>query len=94
MKIKSFIVLCVCAASLCNVNTTYASEDKSLDAVADVAIVRPGCLIATVAGSAVFVAVLPIAVISRSVKKTANTLVIHPAKATFTRPIGDFSDLE
>jgi hypothetical protein len=94
MKIKSLIVLCVFAASLCNVSPSYASEDKSLDAVADIAIVRPGCFIATVAGSAIFVAALPFAIISRSVKKTADTLVIHPAKATFTRPIGDFSDLE
>jgi hypothetical protein len=32
--------------------------------------------------------------VSGSVKETAHTLVVEPAKATFTRPIGDFSSLE
>ena len=62
-------------------------------AVADVALVRPGCFVTTVLGSAVFIVALPIAVISRSVKQTADTLVVQPAKATFTRPLGDFSTL-
>lgn len=62
--------------------------------VGDVVLARPGCLLATLLGSVVFVVSLPIAVTSGSVKETANTLVVDPAKATFTRPLGDFSSLD
>jgi hypothetical protein len=93
MKTKLLTVVCVTVIGLCSVNAGHASEDDPLDVVADVAIVRPGCFVATALGSVVFIAALPIAVISRSVKQTADTLVVQPAKATFTRPIGDFSTL-
>jgi hypothetical protein len=33
---------------------------------------------------------LPAAIPSRSTKKAAQALVVTPAKATFTRPLGDF----
>ena len=68
--------------------------ENSLGVVADVGLVRPSCLVVTVAGSALFVVLLPFAAISKSVKKTANTLVTTPAKDTFTRPLGDFSSME
>ena len=93
MKTKLLTVVCVTVIGLCSVNAGHASEDKSLEVVADVALVRPGCFVATVLGSAVFIVALPIAVISGSVKETADTLVVQPAEATFTRPIGDFSTL-
>jgi len=86
-------VVCVIVIGLCSVNAGHASEDDPLDVVADLALVRPGCFVATVLGSVVFIVALPIAVISRSVKETADTLVVQPAKATFTRPLGDFSTL-
>jgi hypothetical protein len=93
MKTKLLTVVCVTVIGLCSVNAGHASEDDPLDVVADVALVRPGCFVATMLGSVVFIVALPIAVISRSVKKTADTLVVQPAKATFTRPLGDFSTL-
>lgn len=93
MKTKLLTVVCVIVIGLCSVNAGHASEDDPLDIVADLALVRPGCFVATVLGSAVFIVALPIAVISRSVKKTADTLVVQPAQATFTRPLGDFSTL-
>ena len=94
MKTKLLTVVCVTVIGLCSVNAGHASEGDSIAVVADVALVRPGCFVATVVGSAVFIAALPIAVISRSVKETADTLVVEPAKATFTRPLGDFSTLD
>jgi len=45
---------------------------------------------ATVVGSAVFVVTLPFAALSKSVKSTAHALVVVPAEATFSRPLGDF----
>jgi hypothetical protein len=64
-----------------------------METAADVLVVRPVCLVATVIGSVVFVVALPAAAISKSVKKTANTLVVKPANATFTRPLGDMDAL-
>jgi len=93
MKTKLLTVVCVIVIGLCSVTAGHASEDDPLDVVADLALVRPGCFVATVLGSVVFIVALPIAVISRSVKQTADTLVVQPAKATFTRPLGDFSTL-
>jgi len=61
--------------------------------VADVVIVRPVCLVATIIGSVFFVVSLPIAAISKSVKTTADVLVVNPAKATFTRQMGDLDAL-
>ena len=69
------------------------AEDKSLAAVTDVVVVRPGCILATAAGSVVFVVSLPFGLISKSVKRTAHTLVVVPAKAAFTRPVGDMEAL-
>jgi hypothetical protein len=87
--------LCVLAIGL-SVATpaSTASESTSGAVIADVVVVRPGCLVATAIGSAFFIVSLPVALISRSVKKTAHTLVVKPAKATFTRPLGDLDALD
>ena len=61
--------------------------------IVDTVVVRPACLVVTVVGAAFFVVALPVAAISKSVKPTANTLVVKPAKATFTRPLGDMDAL-
>lgn len=62
--------------------------------VLDVFLVRPFCLVSTVVGSAVFVIALPVAAISGSVKSAGDALVVAPARATFTRPLGEFDELE
>ncbi len=69
------------------------AEDRSFEIAADVIAVRPGCLLATAAGSVIFVASLPFGLLSKSVKKTAHTLVVVPAQAAFTRPVGDMDSL-
>ena len=94
MKTKLLIVLCAVAISLGSVNECRASDDNSIATITDVTLVRPGCLVATVLGTAFFIIALPIAAVSGSVKQTADTLVVAPAQATFTRPIGDFTTLE
>ena len=93
MKTKILLVLCAIMMGLGGINPARASVDNSLEVVGDLAFVRPGCFLVTIVGSAVFVVALPFAVTSGSVKKTADTLVVHPAEATFTRPLGDFSTL-
>ena len=94
MKTKLLTLVCVLLMSLGSVTPCVASTDNGpLEVVADVFIVRPGCSLATAIGSVVFVVALPVAAISRSIPKTADTLVVQPAKATFTRPVGDMSAL-
>jgi hypothetical protein len=94
MKKKLVTVVCVLALMVGSVSQCMATgETGSMEAIADVLIVRPGCFVATVLGSAVFVVALPIAAISRSIPHTAKVLVVTPAKATFSRPVGDMDDL-
>jgi hypothetical protein len=65
-----------------------------MEVAADAIVVRPACLVATAVGSVVFVVALPWAALSKSVKKTADALVVKPANATFTRPMGDVDALK
>jgi len=87
------MVFCAAMMAFGSITPARASVDKSLDVVGDLVLVRPGCFLVTLVGSAVFVVALPFATTSGSVKATADTLVVHPAEATFTRPLGDFSTL-
>ena len=93
MKIKLLTALCA-VTLLASATPAHADEDKTLPAIVDVGLVRPGCFVETVGGTALFVIALPFAAMSKSVKKTAHSLVVYPARATFTRPVGDFSSLE
>lgn len=94
MKTRILIVFFVIVFGLGNITVSRASDDNDIATITDVALVRPGCFLATVLGSAVFVVALPFAAVSGSIKSTADTLVMAPANATFTRPVGDFSSLE
>jgi hypothetical protein len=93
MKTKLITALSVLAIVFGTV-TPASATDNSVEVISDAAVARPACFVATVIGTAIFVAILPIALTSRSVKQTAHTLVVTPAKATFTRPLGDFSSLK
>jgi hypothetical protein len=94
MKAKLVTTICVLAISLGGAASSYAGENGGpMEVAADALVIRPACLVATVIGSAVFVVALPVAAISKSVKKTANVLVVKPANATFTRPMGDMDAL-
>src|SRR5690349_2019911 len=94
MKTKLITIVCGLAVLFSTTTPTMAGQDAlALDTVCDVLFVRPGCFLATVVGSAFFVVALPIAATSKSVKQTAHVLVVRPAKATFTRPLGDMDVL-
>ena len=94
MRAKLLTTICALAVGFGSAAPTYAAEETNpLEVTADVLVVRPVCLVATVVGSAVFVVALPAGLFSNSVKKMADTLVVKPAKATFTRPVGDMEAL-
>ena len=93
MKTKLLILLCAIVIGMGNITVSRASDENAIATITDVTLVRPGCFLATVIGSAFFVVALPFAAASKSIRKTVDTLVFTPANATFTRPVGDFSSL-
>jgi len=94
MKTKFVTLCCVLAIGLGGAMQARAMLDGSPEAVAaDVIVARPAGLVATAVGCAFFVIALPFAAMTKSVKKTGRTLVGIPARATFQRPLGDFTDL-
>ena len=94
MKSKLLVALTCALALLWSTSTpAFASGDTDATSlVVDVAVARPVTFAMTVVGSVLFVVSLPIAATSGSIDKAANTLVIAPAKDTFTRPLGDLED--
>jgi hypothetical protein len=85
-------LLCVLAFLMSVPPPAFASSDwdqDALSAVVDVTVARPFTFALTILGSVVFVVSLPVAIPSRSVKNTARTLMVGPAKDTFYRPIGN-----
>ena len=93
MKTRLLTIVCALAVGLSATTSVLASDSGPATVIADTVVVRPACLVATAIGSVFFVATLPLALVSKSVKKTANTLVVKPAQATFTRPLGDMDAL-
>jgi len=86
------LALVVCALPLHN---AQAIEDYSPEAiVTDTLIVRPATFVVTAFGCVMFVVALPFAAISKSVDQTADSLITKPAQATFTRPLGNFTELK
>ena len=94
MKKKLLILLAVLLFALARPGHANAASGQGTAMIADVVLVRPICFAATAIGSAFFVLSLPFALASGSVDDTAEALVVVPAKATFTRPVGDFEALE
>lgn len=94
MKTRLVTIFCVAAIIFMQTSRIQAAESVSAEAVAlDLLVVRPVAFAATAIGSALFVVALPFALMSKSTKQTANALVAHPARVTFTRGLGDLSDL-
>ena len=93
MKTRLIAAVCAFAMFATSASTCSAASDDDLKMAADTLVVRPVCLVATAIGTSLFVVSLPIAAISRSIKRSAHVLVVIPAKATFTRPLGDMEAL-
>jgi hypothetical protein len=91
---KTKLISAILIIAMCTLCATPASATDDLDMIGDIVLVRPACLVATVLGTAIFVISLPIAASSRSIRRSAHTFVIRPARATFTRPLGNLEELE
>ena len=94
MKTRLLTAVCALAIGWGSVTSSFASGTGSPGAVVlDVLVARPVCLAVTVFGAAFFIVSLPVAAIASSVDSSCNTLVVKPAQATFTRPLGDLDAL-
>ncbi len=93
MKAKLLTLVCALAVGFATATPARAGDQGSAAVIVDTVVARPACFVATVVGSAVFVLSLPFAAASKSIKSTAHTLVVSPAQATFTRPLGDLDAL-
>lgn len=60
--------------------------------VADVFIARPLGIVATLAGSALYIVSLPFTVPARGTEQAKRVLVDYPYHYTFSRPLGEFYD--
>jgi len=86
-------LLFLCAPSLVHAagDPSYMTrlEDASAEAIiVDGLVLRPGGIVATVVGTAVFVVTLPFSLLTRSVDRAAQKLIVDPARYTFVRPLG------
>jgi hypothetical protein len=86
-------LLFFCATSLIHAaeDTSYTARTEAVSAeeiIADGLLLRPGGLVATVVGTAVFVVTLPFSIPTKSVDRAAQKLIVDPAKYTFVRPLG------
>jgi hypothetical protein len=91
-QMKKTLVTALCVLAICSASVTpcRAENDKALKVITDVAVLRPAGLVATAVGSVFFLVSLPFAATTHSIKDTAHTLIVSPAKATFQRPLGNY----
>ena len=64
--------------------------DPHMRMVGDILLIRPLGIVATVVGGALFVVSLPFSALGGNTEDVYQTMVVEPARFTFTRPIGDF----
>ena len=67
-------------------------QSTAEEMVADFLLLRPLGIVATVLGTAFFIASLPFSALGGNAKETFHELVIDPARFTFKRPLGKPED--
>lgn len=89
---KTAMIAFIAVLFLVSASGIAQAFDRDIEIVADVLIVRPVGIVATVIGAAAFIVALPFSLPSGSVHETGRVLVAEPFKYTFARPIGDFEN--
>jgi hypothetical protein len=94
---RSMILLLIAAMIFIPFGTSALAQSKDLDnkitaeaMVADILVVRPLGIVASVVGTAIFIVSLPFSALGGNTKIACQKLVEDPAKFTFKRPLGDF----
>lgn len=85
---KALIILLTLLFSF-TFTTAFAAQDDDVAVTLDILFLRPVGFATLVGGTGIFILSLPLAVVSGSVGKTSNALVVEPLKYTFTRSLGD-----
>ncbi len=71
------------------VSWSAQAERARVQDIVDLVVLRPLGVVATVAGTGLFVLTLPFTVPTRSVEKSADRFVVAPFDYTFSRPFPD-----
>jgi len=94
---QSMILLLIAAMIFIPFGTSALAQSKTMDnnasaeaMTADLLVIRPLGIVATVVGSAIFIVSLPFSALGGNTKTACWKLVQDPAKFTFKRPLGDF----
>ncbi len=86
------VVTVLLILSIVFISAPAFANDREVNIVADIALVRPLSLAATILGTAGFIVALPFSIPSGSVNETAKVLIAEPFHYTFSRPIGEFEN--
>ncbi len=65
-----------------------STEPTSAEMVGDALVARPLYAVATVAGTAIFIATLPFSALGGNVDRSASQLIVGPARGLMTRCLG------
>ena len=94
---RSMILLLIAAMIFIPFGTSALAQSKTADInvsaeamTADLLVIRPLGIVATVVGSAIFIVSLPFSALGGNTKIAYQKLVKDPAKFTFKRPLGEF----
>jgi hypothetical protein len=95
---KRFMILLLVAAMVfIPFGTSALAQSKAVDGdvsaeamAADLILIRPLGIVASVLGTAVFIVSLPFSALGGNTKTACRKLVQDPATFTFTRPLGEF----
>jgi hypothetical protein len=88
MIVLSLLMVPLYAVAANNVNQTKAKSAGEM--AADGIVVRPLGIVSLVAGFGLFVISSPFSALGGNIGEAWDTLVVEPAKFTFTRPLGKF----
>ena len=94
---RSMILLLIAAMIFIPFGTSALAQSKTMDnnvsaeaMTADLLVIRPLGIVATVVGSAIFIVSLPFSALGGNTKTACQKLVKDPAKFSFKRPLGEF----
>lgn len=94
---RSMILVLIAAMIFIPFGTFALAQSKDIDnqitaeaMAADLFVIRPLGIVASVVGTAIFIVSLPFSALGGNTKIACQKLVEDPAKFTFKRPLGDF----
>ncbi len=96
MKLMRRFTTLLLVAALLTAPITAPAMEMSSSRVSDASVAgdfllcRPLGFAATIIGSTLFIVSLPFSAMGDNVGQIASTLVVEPARFTFTRPLGQF----